>query len=106
MAEHRDKKPMNALLKHTMQVCEQRGFTALVYGKYSYGVNKDSSLAEFKRRNGFTEVRFPRYFVPFSITGRIALSTGLHLGWKNLVPTSVSSFLVAARAKALKATAA
>lgn len=103
LAEHRDKKPMNALLKHAMEICEQQGFSSVVYGQYHYGTNNDSTLTEFKRRNGFQEVRFPRYFVPLTIKGRMALAVGLHFGWRNLIPAEVSSLLVNTRAKFLRA---
>lgn len=102
MAEHRDKKPMNALLKHTMEVCEQRGLATLVYGNYTYGTDNDSSLTEFKRRNGYTEVRFPRYYVPLTSKGRLALTLGLHLGWKNMIPTPIRTLYVRTRAKLLR----
>ena len=101
-SEHRDKKPMNALLKHTMELCEKTGISTLTYGKYSYGTNQDSSLAEFKRRNGFEEIRFPRYFVPLTIWGKAAISVGLHLGVRNMIPKPVTTFLVSARGKILK----
>lgn len=102
MAEHRDKKPMNALLKGTMEICEQKGFASLVYGQYHYGTNNDSSLTEFKRRNGFEEVRFPRYVVPLTLRGRATISSGLHRGWRHLIPKPISSLLVKARAKVLR----
>ncbi|MEO5957483.1 MAG: hypothetical protein ABIZ49_09900 [Opitutaceae bacterium] len=102
MAEHRDKKPMNALLKTTMELCELKGFGSLVYGQYHYGTNNDSSLTEFKRRNGFVEVRFPRYVVPLTLPGKAAIASGLHRGWRHLVPKPVTSFLVKARGKVLK----
>ena len=101
MAEHRDKKPMNALLKHTMEICEQRGLGTLTYGNYTYGNDNDSSLTEFKRRNGYTEVRFPRYYVPLTLKGHLALKTGLHLGWKNIVPLPLRTYYVKTRAKIL-----
>jgi hypothetical protein len=105
MAEHRDKKPMNALLRATMEICEQQGFASLVYGKYHYGTTNDSSLTEFKRRNGFEEIRFPRYVVPLTLQGRAAVSSGLHHGWRHLIPKPVSSLLVKARAKVLRSRA-
>jgi hypothetical protein len=102
MAEHRDKKPMNALLKTTMEICEQKRFHHLVYGQYRYGTNNDSSLTEFKRRNGFEEVQFPRYVVPLTMQGRAGIFSGLHRGWRYLVPEPVTSFLVKTRAKVLQ----
>ena len=102
MAEHRDRKPMNALLKHTMEVCAAQKFESLVYGQYHYGVNNDSSLTEFKRRNGFVEVKFPRYFIPLTLKGRVAVASGVHHGLRTLIPSSVTSRLVKARARVLQ----
>jgi hypothetical protein len=102
MAEHRDRKPMNALLKHTMEVCAQQNLSSVVYGQYHYGTNNDSTLTEFKRRNGFEEVRFPRYFIPLTTKGRIAVAAGLHHGIRSLIPQPVTSFLVNARSQLLK----
>ena len=96
---------MNALLKTTMEICEQKGFASLVYGQYHYGTNNDSSLTEFKRRNGFEEVRFPRFFVPLTLQGKAAIASGLHLGWRHLIPKPVTSLLVKARAKILQSRA-
>lgn len=78
MNAQRDKRPMNALLAHTVGVCERRKVSLLVYGKYTYANNTESSLTEFKRRNGFEEMRFPRYYVPLNTWGRLAIRLGLH----------------------------
>ncbi len=102
MESQRDKKPINALLTHTIEVCQSQGMATLTYGKFDYGVNKDSSLTEFKRRNGFSELRFRRYFAPLTPQGRFAVSTGLHLGIRNVLPLSVTTFLHKARARALR----
>jgi hypothetical protein len=99
---HRDKKTLNALLNHTMQSCHESGLECLVYGKFSYGVNQDSSLTEFKRRNGFREMTFPRYYVPLNVLGRLAFSAGLHEGWQNFIPQNVRGLLVRARAKGMQ----
>jgi hypothetical protein len=46
---------------------------------YSYIYNDpNSSLTEFKRRNGFEKVLLPRYFIPLTLKGRGALNLGLH----------------------------
>ena len=67
--EQHDKRPMNALLAHAMEICESKHMSCLVYGKYVYGKKNDSSLAEFKRRNGFEQVNFLRYYVPLNERG-------------------------------------
>ncbi len=102
-AEHHRNRPMNALLAHTMKQCAAEKLARLVYGQYVYGRKNDSSLTEFKRRNGFQEVKFPRYFVPLSRKGRIALASGLHLGLDHVVPKPVWDQLLKARARALRA---
>ncbi len=103
MDAHRDKRPIYALLKYTMECCQQQGLSFLTYGKFNYGVNQDSSLTEFKRRNGFTEVRFPRYFAPLTLKGQLAVATGLHLGIRNLIPVPITTLLHKTRSKLLKA---
>ena len=83
--KHFDKKPTNALLAKAVEVCEERHASHLVYGRYTYnGVH--SSLTEFKRRNGFVEVRLPRYYVPLSTVGRLALTLGFHKTMSSRVP--------------------
>lgn len=89
MHAHRDKRCMNALLAEAVRACERRGCTMLAYGNYTYGNNSDSSLAEFKRRNGFVELKFPRYFVPLTIKGRLAIAMNLHKGLIGMLPRAI-----------------
>jgi hypothetical protein len=102
MDAHRDKRPIYALLRHTMELCQQQGLSVLTYGKFNYGINQHSSLTEFKRRNGFAEMRFPRYFVPLTPKGQLAVATGLHLGIRNLVPVPITTLLHKTRSHLLK----
>ena len=96
--DHHDKRPMNALLAHAMEICERKNMKYLVYGKYVYGQKNDSSLTEFKRRNGFEQVNFPRYYIPLSTKGRLAISSRLHLGVSHLLPKHFSDLLLTCRA--------
>lgn len=95
--EHHDKRPMNALLAHTVELCGQKRLSLLVYGQYIYGTKQNSSLTEFKRRNGFEEIRFPRYYIPLNLKGKLAVSSGLHLGARNVIPAPVNDLLLKAR---------
>ena len=83
---HYDKRPANALLARAVEICNAKGLTYLVYGQYTYGNKTKSPLMEFKRRNGFEELRCPRYYIPFTFRGRLALALGLHHGWRALIP--------------------
>jgi hypothetical protein len=82
--QHRDKATNNALIAKTVEVCVQRRLPYLSYTDW-----RDTSLVDFKRYNGFQEMRVPRYFVPLTAKGRIALSLGLHRGWKAMLPAQV-----------------
>lgn len=101
-SEHHDKRPMNALLARTVELCERKGISFLIYGKYTYGTKRSSSLTEFKRRNGFEEVRFPRYFVPLSTKGKFAIRSGLHLEVGDLIPGPVNDLLLKIRSQACR----
>jgi hypothetical protein len=90
---HQDKRPINALLAKAVEVCSQRGISFLVYGKYTYDGNQNSPLTEFKRRNGFEEIRYPRYFIPLTAKGRLAIQLGVHNGVKALIPRPVKDLL-------------
>src|SRR5208337_3805227 len=66
---HYDKRPANALIAKAVEICEQRKITHLLYGKFTYGNKTNSPLREFKHRNGFEEIRFPRFYVPLTLRG-------------------------------------
>jgi hypothetical protein len=69
---HRDKATNNALIAKTVEVCEQRQLPYLLYTDW-----RDTSLVDFKRGCGFEEMRLPRYFVPLTVAGKLALRLGL-----------------------------
>jgi hypothetical protein len=84
--KHRDKATTNALVAKSVEVCANLGLPYLVYFFWS-----DDSLAEFKRRCGFERVRMPRYFVPLTSKGKLALKFGIHRGWKSAIPTDLKN---------------
>lgn len=85
---HRDKGPNNALIAKAVSVCANEGFEYLVYWYWG-----DDSLAEFKRRCGFEKVGLPRYYVPLTLKGRLALRSGLHRGLTAVLPVGVKRTL-------------
>ena len=97
MNSHCDKRPMNALIAKAMEVCAQKGVGYCVYGKYIYGNKKDSSLVEFKRRNGFEQINFPRYYIPLTLKGRIYVGLRLYRGAVGLLPGPVLKRLLRIR---------
>ena len=102
MEAHRDKLATNALLKHTVELCAKQGLLYLTYGKYRYDEGTANSLTEFKERNGFREVRFPRYFAPLTAKGRAALSVGAHAGMRRMLPAPMLAWFRKGRARFLE----
>jgi hypothetical protein len=99
---HYDKRPSNALLAKAVEISAGKGKQYLVYGRYSYGNKSTGPLVEFKKRNGFEEIRLPRYYVPLSMKGRLAMRLSLHRGLLALVPGGILSALVRVRAAFLE----
>lgn len=93
-----EKHPTNALLAAAMEQCAKEAIDHLIYGQYVYGKKRNSSVTEFKRRNGFVEVLLPRYYIPLTPKGRLALATGLHRGVAANLPEPVTKFLLDSRA--------
>ena len=81
---YRDLAPTNALLAKAVERCAERGFPYLVYALWL-----DDSLGDFKRSNGFQRFDVPRYFVPLTPIGKLALKVGLHRGWREAVPEQI-----------------
>src|SRR5260370_35019770 len=89
MIRHRDKAPTNALVAQAVRACAARGIPYLVYSRFNEGKKQRDSLIEFKEHNGFQRVNLPRYYVPLTLIGRMALSLGLHRRAADRVPESV-----------------
>jgi hypothetical protein len=102
--QHYDKRPMNALLAKAVEVCHEKGMSYLVYSKFTFGNKKTSPLTEFKRRNGFEQMNFVRYYVPLTLKGKIALKLKLHRELIGILPSGVIDLLLRLRAKFLHIT--
>jgi hypothetical protein len=98
MEAHTDKRPTNALLAKAIEICSDKRASHLVYGQYVYGKKENSSVTEFKRRNGFERLNFPRYYVPLTRLGTLALRCGMHRGVAQFVPENITNLFLIARA--------
>jgi hypothetical protein len=94
---HYDKRPINALIAKAVEVCVERKTGYFVYDKYVYGNKKDSSLLELKRRNGFEQIQFPRYYLPLTRKGRIFTTLKLYRGITGMLPGPVLKMALAGR---------
>ncbi|HUL52566.1 MAG TPA: hypothetical protein VLT83_04045 [Opitutaceae bacterium] len=99
MVQHQDKRTTNALIAKAVEVCEAKGMSYLKYCQYVYDSNESSLLTDFKRRNGFERLDFPRYYVPLTRWGRVALALRAHRGIKGWLPRPVLQAALQLRAK-------
>jgi hypothetical protein len=96
---HRDKKPANALIAKAVEICVENRIELLTYAQFFYEGKTSSSLLEFKKRNGFEPIRFPRYYAPLTGRGRLALKLNLHHGMKGVLPEFALNLVRAARSR-------
>jgi len=93
MLMHRDKAPTNALIAHAVRSCAERGIPYLVYSRFSDGKKEWDSLIHFKERNGFKRIDLPRYYIPLTTVGQVALRLGLHHRLAERVPEPMLALL-------------
>ena len=86
---HYDKRPLNALISKAVEVCNKKGMSHLIYGNFNYGNKAKSDLVVFKVRNGFQPLPFPRYYVPLTLKGSLALKIKWHRGLIGMLPSGL-----------------
>ncbi len=96
-ASHHDKRPANALIAKTVEICETKGICYLTYGMFNYGNKGNSPIREFKIRNGFREMLVPRFYVPLTGWGSLCVRLKLHRGLLGILPRHVITTAVGAR---------
>ena len=90
MSQHKDKAPTNALIAEAVKACAERNVSFLVYEHFTYGNKLGDSLSHFKEVNGFQRVDIPRYYVPLTLLGRMALRLGLHRRLVDRIPEPIA----------------
>jgi hypothetical protein len=89
--KHRDKCPNNALIAEAVRRCSERQVSFLVYGNH-YGFLP--SLDRFREHQGFRKFPVPRYYIPLSRAGQLAIELGIHTKIENSLPTQVERALL------------
>jgi hypothetical protein len=98
-AAHYDKRPSNMLLSKAAELCEAKGVSHLIYGRFNYGTQKQSALREFKERHGFSEMLVPTYYVPLTLWGNTCVRLRLYRGLVHFIPQGILSRALDLRAK-------
>jgi hypothetical protein len=94
LVRHRDKSPQNALLAKSIEVCAARQLPQLVYALWPRG-----PLRDFKKHNGFEPVSLPRYYVPLTPMGHLALKMKLYRSPLEMLPEPAVIYLRGLRSK-------
>jgi hypothetical protein len=89
MIAHRDKATQNALIAKSVEVCCKYNKNYLIYADW----NVEKSLADFKINSGFKPINLPRYYIPLTFTGNMAIRLNLHHGIVRLIPKDVKYIL-------------
>lgn len=98
MISQRDKAPSNALIAQAVRSCAERRIPYLFYSRFAFGKRRRDSLSDFKENNGLLRVELPRYHVPLSYKGELALRCNLHHQQAiDYLPESLQGLLRAAR---------
>jgi hypothetical protein len=93
MMQHRDKAPTNALIAQAVRSCADRGIQYLVYQNLFYGKKQGDGLSKFKEKSGFQRIDLPRYYVPLTAFGSVALRLSLHHRLVDHLPESMAAKL-------------
>jgi hypothetical protein len=99
MISQRNKAPNNALVAEAVRACENHGISNLVYYRFAHGKRERDSVSDFKTNCGFKRVDVPRYYVPLTPWGHVALKLGLHHRLRDRLPESVAERLRALQKK-------
>jgi len=91
-------RPNNALIAEAVRICCDRHVRYLLYENFEYGKKREDSLTRFKSGNGFIRMNVPRYYVPLTSIGTVALRMGLHKALSTHVPEPIAARLRRVRA--------
>lgn len=82
--EFRKKYVNNALVGRAVEECTKDGIPYLTYTNWRRG-----SQAEFLIRHGFQEICVPRYWIPLTRKGALAIKLGCHRKLRTYIPDSL-----------------
>ncbi len=87
--EARKKYVNNALIAKAVELCSDAGIPYLTYTGWRKGTQ-----AEFLIRNGFQKTLVPRYWIPITKKGAVAIKLGLHRNVRAYIPEPVMVLLL------------
>jgi hypothetical protein len=95
----RDKFVNNALIAKSVELCAIKNISYLIYSQFTYGKKGEDSLTVFKSRNGFKKLDLPRYLIPLTIKGKIAIRLKAYRNMSDILPKTLIILLLKMRAK-------
>lgn len=90
--EFRRKYVNNALVAKSVELCTDEEVPYLTYTNWRRG-----SQTDFLMRHGFEKILVPRYWIPLTKKGELALKLGLHHSFRSRIPEPILGFLLDTR---------
>ena len=87
--EARKKYVNNALLAKSVELCSEGGLPYLTYTKWRRGTQ-----ADFLIRHGFEKTSIPRYWIPLTKRGAVAMELGFHRDIRTYIPDRLMGILL------------
>ena len=91
---HREKPVMDILIAKAVELCAQRKLRYVQYGSWT-----DGGVGVFRVKHGFERLDVPRYYVPLSMRGQLALQLRCHRPVRDLLPHGLVRRVVSLRNK-------
>jgi len=83
LTKHLDKAPNNALIAKMVERSVQRNIHNIIYARMG---KFHETLTQFKKHHGFITYYLPRYYIPLTRRGNVAIKLKLHKPFKDTVP--------------------
>ena len=71
---------MNSMIAKAVEICAERNIPHVTYTVW----RRDQG--QFQKSNGFEKIPVSEYFVPLTLSGKLALALRLHKGLKGALP--------------------
>jgi hypothetical protein len=100
--KYRTKYTSNGMIAKAVEICAQKNMSYFIYGNFIYGKKGADTLTEFKERMGFQKIDIPKYFIPLTFKGKLAIKLGFHHFPYNIIPKWLLMIMLNGRVKIME----
>ncbi len=85
LISHRLKYPNDLMIATAVKRCEEKGYRYLTYGNMGFNPGLDF----FKKAHGFKIFNAPRYYIPLTLRGKLAIKLRVYRSFQHSIPISI-----------------